>query len=254
VDRADAVHKLVRAVVRRTRKLRPIGGTLVLDPLIDDDERELWRAAAVAAGLGVEPTWTYAAQVRPTEEEMLAAIKAERRKAARKAAREGVTLDHRRDLDGFREYYDVRAQTRTRNDLPPVPWSHFEQTHAALAGSDVYHVFLARSGDRIGAGQIAFAYGGYVFLSGVSVADWALAEKSPANDFLQWQVLAWAVETGQDVVDFSGADPNSTDPKVQGIDRFKSRWGTELHESLRLEVPGSRLRARAARLAARVGR
>jgi len=84
------------------------------------------------------------------------------------------------------------------------------------------------------------------------VAQWAIDERIPANDFLQWSVLRWAVETGQRLVDFVGASPSSDDPKVHAIDAFKARWGTRLQASLTLSLPGDAFRPRLASLAGRL--
>ena len=83
---------------------------------------------------------------------------------------------------------------------------------------------------------MAFVHNGYVYLSGVSIADWALAEGVPANDFLQWHILDWARREGCRLVDFVGAAPDSDDPKLKTIDAFKARWGTELVDTLELSL------------------
>jgi hypothetical protein len=179
---------------------------------------------------------------------MFAAIARERRTKVRKGEGLGLEFEHCRDMASLREYNVIRSATRTRAGFDAVPWSHFNDTHDALDGTGVYNIFLARHEGRVGAGQIAFVWNGYVFLSGVSVAQWAIDERIPANDFLQWNVLSWAVETGQSFVDFVGAHPGSSDPKLLAIDAFKARWGTELVESAVLTRKGDRVRSRLLRV------
>jgi hypothetical protein len=241
-ERVAVMRATLAAVRAQARHLRPIAATFVLDPVLEPKLRAAWRVAAASEGFEVRPAYTYVARLPATVDEMFAAIARERRTKVRKAERNGLEFVEVEDLDGVREYHRVRSETRRRTGFEPVPWSHFQQTYETLAGTGIYHVFLARQEGRTGAGQVAFAWNGYVYLSGVSVADWALNERVPANDFLQWNVLRWAVETGQRVVDFVGAQPDSSDPKVQSIDAFKARWGTELAESLTLQLPGSRAR------------
>jgi lipid II:glycine glycyltransferase (peptidoglycan interpeptide bridge formation enzyme) len=124
----------------------------------------------------------------------------------------------------------------------------------AFRGTDVFHVFTASLGGRCAAAQLAFVWYGYVFLAGVSVADWTLEKRIPANDLLQFGVLDWAREHRCRTVDFVGAHPGTQDSKIRAIDAFKARWGTTIGESLELSLPGSDLRRRALRLAQMVGR
>jgi hypothetical protein len=251
-ERERVLAALLDAVAAQMRRLRPLSFSAALDPVLPADDRELWARLAAAAGFGTEPAYTYIAHLPADEEALASAVKRERRKETRKAEKLGVEFEEAHGIEALREYYDVRDETRRRNGHPPVPWSHFEQTFGALDGTPIYRIFLARREGRIGAGQLAFAWNGYWYLSGVSIATWALEEKVPANDFLQWHMLRAAVEAGQRMVDFSGAQPNSDDPKMKAIDFFKSRWGTELEESLTLTLPFSRARARASGLAQRL--
>lgn len=240
------------ALRRMAARLRPVTVTARLDPMLDDDAREGWVRAAQAGGWHADRTQTWAALLPADEEEMFRRISRERRTKVRKAERGGGTIDVRADGEALREYYDVRCETFARNDIPAIGWPHFISTLEALSPAGVMTILLARFGDRVGAAQLAFAQRGYVVLVGVAVAGWALADRRPANDLLQWGVLRWAIAQGHQVVDFVGANSGSSDPKLLAIDAFKSRWGTSLHDSLTLSILGSRARAVAAGVARRM--
>ena len=236
---------LLQAVRKRARRLQPTGTELRLDPILDDDERARWARVAAAADFETSEAQTWYYEVNG-EGDVASRIKSERRKAARKGDKLGMTFEERSDLDGLRAYNDVRTETRRHNDQSPIPFEHWERTWHAFEGSGIFHVFTASLDQRVGAAQLAFAHEGYVYLVGVSVAEWTREEKVPANDFLQYRLLEWATESGQRIVDFVGASPDATDPKLKAIDYFKSRWGTELGTSLTLTLPAVRGRARIA--------
>lgn len=249
-DRAAVEGALLRAVKGRANRIRPISTSLVLDPILSDHQRHQWRATASGLGFACEAAFTYAADVEMAPEDLFARIARDRRKSVRKAERLGVEAQHGESLQMLERYYGVRT---SNPNLSQIPWDHFATTHEALRGTGTYQVFLATLGDRVGAGQLAFSSRRYVYLAGVSVAPWAMEERVPANDLLQWEVLRWAAETGRQTVDFVGAQPQSDDSKINAIDFFKSRWGTELRESLSLALPGARWRGRLAHLAASAG-
>lgn len=241
-ERRAVLTELIAEVRRYIKKINPLSTTILLNPFLDDEQNSLWSELAVASGFRVYPSYTYAVRLASTVDEMFKKVKGDRRTKVRKAEREGITFEEGQGVEHIRHYYDLRCQTTFRNSHQNVPWEHFEDTWRAMENTGVAKVFLAKQGERYGAGQMAFVYNGYVHLTGVSLADWTLSEKIPANDYLQWHVLKWALETGQDVVDFVGAQPGSNDPKLKSIDQFKSRWGTELYESLRLEMPGNKFK------------
>ena len=245
---------MLDAVRARAARLRPISCALNLNAVLDEASRAEWTALARAAGFEVGDRHTYYVDLPGTVEEMEAAVKRERRKESRKGEKLGLRLERTDDLEAMRAYHSLRTATRLRNGHEPIPWSFWERTWHAFEGTGVMHLLTAWLGDRPGAGQLAFACNGYVYLVGVSIADWVRDERVPANDFLQMGVLKWAIESGQRTVDFVGADPGTDDPKIKAIDYFKSRWGTSLGTSLTLTLPGSRARARAAWAAGRVRR
>lgn len=251
-ERERVLAGLLEAVAARMRRLRPTSFSAVLDPVLSGEDRAMWARLAASAGFSTDPAYTYIAHLPSAPEELQSAVKRDRRKEARKAEKLGVEFEEAHGLEALHEYYEVRDETRRRNGHPPVPWTHFDQTFGALDGTSIYRIFLARREGRIGAGQLAFAWNGYWYLTGVSIATWALEERVPANDFLQWHLLRTAVEERQRIVDFSGAQPNTDDPKLKAIDFFKSRWGTELEKTLTLTLPPRRSRARATWLAQRV--
>lgn len=241
-DRQAVITVLLETVRRRSTRTAPISLRLLLDPVMTPELRADWTRAASGCGFDVKPSWTYLARLPDSKEMLLAGIKSDRRTKIRKAEKAGVTFACDPTTTGLRAYYELRLATLARNGHQPLPFAHFSDTLEVMGPPAIFKVFLARLGDRIGAGQLAFVYNGYVHLSGVSIADWVLSEGIPANDYLQWSILAWALEQGCHSVDFVGAVPESPDPKQKSIDAFKARWGTELTESLELTMPSVPIR------------
>lgn len=240
-------------IVAHTRRTRPVSLTLRLDPMLPEGDGAVWRMLAARHGLEAVPSWSYVSDLAASPEAMFQRIKSDRRTKVRKGESDGITVEVGRDLEAFRAYYEVRCDSARRNDVGIVPWSHFQATYDALGMDRANRVFLARLGGRIGAAQLALVDRGFVTLNGVSIAGWTIEEKVPANDVLQWHVIKWAIENGMAHIDYVGADPQSTDPKIKAIDHYKSRWGTTLRQSLVLQGRGSRLRRLGSRVIARMG-
>lgn len=253
-QRRRARRLMLQALIEETDRSSYITVRTVLDPTIEPSTRCDWADAAEQVPLRISPSYTYAVRLPGNSSELFASLKADRRTKVRKAEREDPAFEQVDDLAGLRAYHAVRCETTARNSIPEVPWEYFETTFSMLNPSGMYKVFLARFGGRVGAGQASFCWNGYVYLAGVSIASWAREERIPANDYLQWKVLEWAVESGQELVDFVGAQPDSKDEKIRTIDAFKSRWGTSLYESLAIEYPPTSIRRQARRAANRAVR
>lgn len=253
-QRGLARRLMLQALIEETDKSGYITVRVVLDPTLAPSTRSDWISAAEQLTLRTSPSHTYAVRLPEKSSDLFASLKADRRTKVRKAEREDPAFEEVGDLRGLRAYHAVRCETTARNSIADVPWEYFETTFSMLNPSGIYKVFLARFGGRVGAGQALFCWNGYVYLAGVSIASWAKEERIPANDYLQWKVLEWAVENGHDLVDFVGAQPDSKDEKIRTIDAFKSRWGTSLYESLAIEYPPTSIRRQARRAANRVVR
>jgi len=231
---------LLKAFETLSRNITALTTTIYLNPTIPSEDLHAWEGAASSLNLKKTPHYTYAAALPSTETEMFKQIKADRRTKIRKSEKENIEFVVGTTLEDLRAYYNVRCETISRNNTDHIPWQHFEDTWHAMTKANCFQVFLAKQRDRIGAGQIAYIHNGYVHLTGVSAASWTYQEKVPANDFLQWHVIKWSIKNNYHTLDFVGANPNSVDPKLKAIDHFKSRWGTELHQSIKIEWPSRR--------------
>jgi hypothetical protein len=252
-EKAGIWSALLAFVARHCRRARPVSITLRLDPVMAPAELETWRGLAAEHGFASSPAWSYVSDLPADSATMFQRIKSDRRTKVRKGESDGVTFEVGRDIDAMREYYAVRTENARRNEVGDVPWSHFQAACDVLGLDGANRVFLARKDGRLAAAQLALIDRGFVTLNGVSVAGWSIEEKVPANDVLQWKVIEWSIANGMKRIDYVGANPGTDDPKLKAIDHFKSRWGTELRESLVLRGPGSELRRIASRALARAG-
>lgn len=242
-DLEDIAGGALKWIARYVEEHNMLSVTIVLSPLVTREELQLWARVGHECGFNVIDSHTYALDLyNLSEDQLFHAIKPDRRTKIRKAEKAGLVVEEISKRHQLVDYIQMRMETIRRNGTSPVPAEHFFDTFDALAEKGVMKVFVCRHGDRMCAGQVAFRWNDYLNLSGVSISDYMLRNKLPANDFLQWNVICWAQSHNVRFVDFVGAQPNSADPKIRAIDAFKSRWGTQLHESLVLSKTGSRFR------------
>lgn len=250
-EKTEIRAQLLKSIELHCRRTHPISLTIRLDPVMLKGELDGWRSAAIQYGFAIETAWSYVSDLAGNSAAMFRRIKADRRTKVRKGESEGILFEVGRDISAMREYYAVRTENARRNKVGEVPWSHFEAACVALGLDGANRVFLARKGGRIAAAQLALIDRGFVTLNGVSVAGWTLKEGVPANDVLQWKIIEWSIANAMKRIDYVGANPGTSDPKLKAIDHFKSRWGTELRESIVLRGPGSNLRRIASRVLAK---
>ena len=215
-----------RRVARRRRAL-----VLKLDPewRVDDPA-----AAALihTAGLRDSP---YDVQHRLTwlvgldggEEAVLARVKASTRHHIRKAARSGVAVETRTDVDAVAEFHPLFAQTVARSDFVGRSAAYHQAVIRHLGASCPVVTLLARVDGEAVAGMIAVAAGPrLVYLFGGSSL--RHAQRQPAY-LLHWEAIRWGLAQGCTVYDMWGV-PNHENPEAPGAGyyEFKRRWNGEI--------------------------
>jgi hypothetical protein len=149
------------------------------------------------------------------------------RNVIRRAEREGVAIAHGpSQLAPFLALYNA---TMHRNDMSHESQSFFED----LLQSDDFNVFcgVAYVGQRPVAALFApyNSYGAYYLFGGTS-------EKigtNGANNLLHFEAIRNFVGQGAQFYDFVGARIGDVpDKRLEGIQRFKSRFGAALHQGI----------------------
>ena len=234
----------MRAVIDKAQRERALRINLRMHPLSGEGRAKGWKESASEAGFRAVDVATYITDIKgDSPEQLFGRIKGDRRTKIRKAEELGVEVRRAESSTDVQLFTDLRNAARTSIGLTPIPDDHYLATYEVLGKAGLYSIFLATLDGRLAAGQTAFAHNGYIYLAANCHAEWTREKKVPANDFLQWRVLEWAATTGNRFVDFVGAEPTSTDPKVKAIDSFKARWASQLISYEDFVWEGPRLRS-----------
>lgn len=136
-----------------------------------------------------------------------------------KALREGVKVIISQSAESLEEYYRLHCLTRRKHGLPPQPERFFKniQNHVISRGLGV--VALGRIGERAVAGAVYLGLGKKaVFKYGASDSAY---QRLRVNNLVMWEAIKWFSERG-----FESFCLGRTEPGNEGLDRFKSGWGT----------------------------
>lgn len=186
------------------------------------DEREL-------KGWEVERVGNYLVELSRDTEQMWARMNKKARNAVRKAEKSGV---HVRFCDAslIDEYYRLATQVAERRGILPVPVEFMRE----VVDSGMGRLVMAFINGRAAAGGIFLCFRDTVtYWDGAS--DYSLRAYQPSS-LVQWRLMTWAAEQGYRWYDMGGAG-------IEGIAKFKSRWGGRYIEFLRLYREGRLARA-----------
>jgi hypothetical protein len=169
--------------------------------------------------------------LRRDPEELWSRLKREARTKVRKARDQDIRIE---SLDGdpvrLRQAYDTLVQTCRRNGTAPLEWDVFSHSYRFHHDHGLAAAFVSLKGDEVLSYQRVAFYNGVALLGGVSYADSSRERGLYGNDLMQWHMIEWAKEKGMRWLDYGGAVPEATTAKLQGIYRFKAKWGGDLVE------------------------
>jgi hypothetical protein len=168
---------------------------------------------------------TIVLEIDGDEEALWDGLSKEARQKVRKAERQGVEVVQDDTVEGLQRYYAVRLENAHRNGLRPPSRESILAAEPIYMRDGMCKLFLAQCEGEVLAGQMLVAFNGNVQLAGICYSDRARQLRLPVNDMLQWEVIKWALHTGQRRVDWSGYTPQPCTDKEIGINRFKEKWG-----------------------------
>jgi lipid II:glycine glycyltransferase (peptidoglycan interpeptide bridge formation enzyme) len=168
-------------------------------------------AALVSAGfrLGVPsiaPEATLRLDLRLRDEELLAAMRPDRRKRIRRALRDQFEVREEQDIELF---HHLHALTAARQGFAPIELRNLRAQWDALAPSGKCTALIARYGGSPVAGQWLTRFAGTVTFK---LAGWD-ASNAPANanEALYWAAIQWARRSGAHTCDLGGFDRRSAE-------------------------------------------
>jgi peptidoglycan pentaglycine glycine transferase (the first glycine) len=182
-----------------------------------------------------QPRCTMLIDLGPSEDELLAGMRATTRYNIRYSARRGVTVRDgtERDLPLF---FALLVRSARRGAFQIRSFDYYRQEWATLAGTGNARMFIATVDGRPIAVRIAVAYGQVA--ADLHAASLAEHHGLKANDRLVWECLRWAKASGcrlydlwgipDEVADFVAMGAPIPDERVDGlwgVYRFKRGFG-----------------------------
>ncbi len=184
----------------------------------------------------MQPSATVLVDIRPAEEEILAAMKTKTRYNIRLAAKKGVQVVEGGDAD-FDAWYGLYRQTSARDRIaihaPSYYRGLFERARAYPGQAPAVRLLLARhEGDLLAGNIVLFWKKTGVYLTGASSNEKRNLMPTYA---LQWEAIRMARAAGCETYDLYGIPP-ARDPghSMHGLYQFKTgfserileRWGS----------------------------
>lgn len=171
-----------------------------------------------------EPRDTLCIDLRVSEEEILANMKAKGRYNIRLAQRHGVTICEDASVKGLRDFISIYTETTERQDLSAKPDSYFINIVAALTTLGKGSIFFAEyKGQRIAAAIVVYFGHRATYFFGGSVAR---HRHVMAPYALHFEIMKFVRNLGCQWYDFWGVAPtNSDNHPWERISEFKRKFG-----------------------------
>jgi CelD/BcsL family acetyltransferase involved in cellulose biosynthesis len=211
-----------------------------------------WRMDDVPGAHVVGVFLSHSLALEPDADAVLArASKSQVRRAITKARREGVVAEPATSRAALADFYSLHEQTRRRQAVPVQPRNfilRFEELFARGLG----YVMISRHEGRPIAAAVFLTHGGTLTYK-YGASDESFLDLRP-NHVLFAEAIRLGCEAGLHRLDFG-----RTDPKNEGLARFKRSWGAEeeqlayTHLSDRPPAPGRRIAERVVAEAIRRG-
>lgn len=157
------------------------------------------------------------------ENELFSGIHSKHRNVIRKAVKNGLLF---RELsvnaENLKRYCDVSVETYKRSNGKNIPFVEFQN----YANTGLLRLFVVESGNSIEAASLMLVSQDMaIYWHGASVTNIATG----ASNLLHWETMKKLKREGVQFYDFGGiATDVSQNQKIEGINRFKMRFGGDL--------------------------
>jgi CelD/BcsL family acetyltransferase involved in cellulose biosynthesis len=171
------------------------------------------------SGHPAESFYTHVLDLEDGFDPVIGRMKPQVRRGARRAEREGLTVELRRDRAALADFYGLHLQTRRRQGVLTQP-RRFILGLDRMFERDLGFVLLVRDGPAPAAAAVFLRHGdGLIYKYGASSAD--SLPKRP-NNLLFTEAIRWACENGVTTLDFG-----RTDIGHDNLRSFKRSFGAE---------------------------
>ncbi len=147
-------------------------------------------------------------------------ISKQRRKAVRKAEKEGISVREIR-MGDLNDVYNIYLKNMKIFGSPPLSKNFFENFFKILVLNNLARGFGAYYKGKLVALLIGYTYRNRIHII-INVSDHNYLNYRP-NDAVHWAFMKWGCENGYNIFDWGRVREES------GQFRFKSLWASELH-------------------------
>lgn len=151
---------------------------------------------------------------------MFAQLSGSVRRAIRKAAKSGVTVEISRSLDAIKAFHSLQCKTRKLHGLPPQSFAFFRNIYEHVLSRNLGIVILASYRGNLIAAAVHFC------LRSQAIYKYGASDKSfqhlRGNNLVMWEAIKWHVRNGATTLDLG-----RTSLTNEGVRRFKLGWGVE---------------------------
>ncbi|MDP6702098.1 MAG: peptidoglycan bridge formation glycyltransferase FemA/FemB family protein [Candidatus Latescibacteria bacterium] len=228
---ADQVrHALLDAVVSAAKVRRCLtveGQSSHFDP--NERRRAAFGPVANRMGWNVDRRTTLAIDLEQDEESLWSNVRKEARTKVRKARKQDIEIvEVAGDEERLALAHSVVVETAARNGVASLSIDEFRHSHKYHSEVGVERSFISLHEGVPLSFQKVICHNGNALLGGVAYSDYSRDQRLYGNDLMQWHIVEQGRAAGWRWLDFGGAEPDSPDPKMQGIFRFKAKWGGQL--------------------------
>ena len=180
------------------------------------------RAPVDAAGAQeVDSYWLHEIALEPDVDAVIGRFrrKSQILRGARRAEREGLTVERRTDSAALADFYRLHVGTRRRQGVPTQPKS-FILRFADLFDQGHGFVLVVRDGEQPIAAAVFLAFNGNLIYK-YGASDPAALNKRP-NNLLFLEAIRWGCANGM-----RSLDMGRTDIGHESLREFKLHWGAE---------------------------
>lgn len=213
----SAIHPLAR---------KEGGVCLTIEPELFDGpqlDAHLRKCGFCPSAHSIQPRRTIHVDLRPPEEEMLAAMRSKTRYNIRLAQRREVEV-HVGDAGEVSTFYHLSQITGERDEFDIHSFAYYQRAYALFVPAGLARLFLAEYRGQPLAGLMAFACGprAWYFYGASSNEE---RQRMP-NHALQWAAMRWAKDQGCETYDLWGVpDEEETVLEVEFPKRSGGLWG-----------------------------
>ena len=173
-----------------------------------------------------ERYYSYRLDISHPDNQLFSKFRSSTQRNIKKAEKEGVKVSILQSLEAINEFYYLHCITRKSHGVPPQPFAFFKNIFNYIIGRNMGCIIIAYHHGMPIAGAVYFTFGDTVlFKYGASIKKY---QHLRANNLVMWTAIQYYSEKNN----FRILDMGRTEMNNNGLQQYKSGWGTEKDEVL----------------------